>query len=370
MDLPHLSVSTIDGFNLCPRRAYLRKTDEVIGQTHTAATQTGSAVHAALEAFHCEGLGEHKDLVSLFKEVSRDYDIPDFGRYNMAVDFFKTYEHSPLAKANVIACEKAFDIQISGFKVIGYIDRIDYAGNNKYRIWDYKTSFLKKDEEELQDDLQLRTYDIAFREMFANGEFLGLPEPEVVECGLIYTRYGPVSTTYSEEERQETQAYIEYMGHRINMIDEEPAPRINTWCTWCEWKNTCPIFQDDFKEYLDLDVTGSVAHLAQRLQDLRYVKKIASKKIEEIQKNLIVNMEEAGSPILDSPLGQVKMCTNQRTVVNDDVLKARMPDWTRFASINAKLIEEKGSESDKEILSQSSRVYETAPFIRIVRNKK
>ena len=120
--------------------------DDLLNRAARAAgsAELGSAVHAALAAWHTAG----GDLVSM-------YAGPEAGRAMLAA-----YLEQPLARGGTLGVEVEFNLTLAGARIRGLVDRIAEVGGRTVLI-DYKTNATL--DEALLDAyrLQLRLYGVA-----------------------------------------------------------------------------------------------------------------------------------------------------------------------------------------------------------------
>lgn len=103
---------------------------------------------------------------------------------------------------------------------------------------DYKSSKWQKNQDEVDADLQLWSYNFLVHEYY--------PECVELEQWLNQFRGGMVSTRKSEEQRAQIREWLEiearaYFAEHDLMDDGLPAPRFNQWCPWCPILESCQI---------------------------------------------------------------------------------------------------------------------------------
>lgn len=160
--VPHVSASQITTFRDCPRKWYLNK---IVGlaSPSSSATELGSQVHAALEAYlrgDTDGIGT-EDEIGEIARTGTEY-LPTRGDH-LEIEL-SLEEHMPLSDAPVL--------------VKGFVDLIDHS---KDEIIDHKTSGNKrytKTQRELKVNVQLM--------MYAEAYFQRYPDKEKVTLTHIY----------------------------------------------------------------------------------------------------------------------------------------------------------------------------------------
>jgi RecB family exonuclease len=370
MKFDHLSASTVDTFAVCPRKGYMAKTLGVPKSAPSAATEMGSAVHEALEKYHAPGF--EGELLDVFDSLLPNYKVFDIQRFADARIFLKEYQSNNPSDTPTISLEKEFTIDIGGHKTVGYIDRIDYLGNGVYKVVDYKTSWAKKAPWEVQDDMQLRLYDIAVRRMYESGDpaFAGLPEPTEVICELYYLRHEPVSTSFSDEERADTLRYLEYVGNQLEMLDEEPLPRLNTNCRYCDFKGSCSLYSGDFIEVLDIDIPASVDELVGTLGNLRQIAKVLKVRTELIEKMLVEEINKRGGASIDLPGRSVELATRKYKRYDWSGIRKALDTWGKYSKFDSKTFLTSANSEERAVVSKFTTQINTNPEIKIKQSKK
>ena len=219
-----LSFSHLHDFEVCPVRFRFSKVwgvpappDDLLNRAARAAGSAalGSAVHAALAAWHAAG----GDLVSM-------YAGPEAGRGMLAA-----YLGQPLARAGTLGVEVEFNLTLAGARIRGLVDRIAEVGGQTVLI-DYKTNASL--DMALLDAyrLQLRLYGVAAR----RGLLPGGESPRLV---LFDLRRGV------EIEVEADDAAVEFRVAeavaKIEAKDFSLGPRhANRPCHLCAYRPICP----------------------------------------------------------------------------------------------------------------------------------
>jgi len=145
--------------------------------------------------------------------------------------------------ANVIACEKKFNVVVGPSKLIesgevfnvsliGMIDRVQIDDDNVLRVIDYKTSKSKK--YLAKDFFQLATY----------AWIMLLEDPSIKKVRgsyvLLRHNFEYITTEFKRDEILKIQdKYLDYASRIINeqMYDPNPTPL----CNWCDFQENCII---------------------------------------------------------------------------------------------------------------------------------
>jgi len=218
----HVSASQITTFRDCPRKWYLNK---IVGlqSPSTGATELGSQVHAALEAY----LRGESDVIGTEDEIgeiarSGAEHLPQRGEH-LEIEL-SLEEHMPLHDAPVL--------------VKGFVDLIDHSTEE---IIDHKTSSNKrytKSQRELKINVQLM--------MYAEAYFQRFPDREKVTLTHLYygtkTRWNKrVSVTVT---REHVRAQWEMIKSTINEMIEascaDDAASVHAEYDSCSKYGGCP----------------------------------------------------------------------------------------------------------------------------------
>jgi DNA helicase-2/ATP-dependent DNA helicase PcrA len=219
-----LSFSQLHDFEVCPVRYRFSQVWRVpappdeLQPRHVQAvgsTELGSAVHAALAAWHIAG----GDLLAI-------YSGPEAGREMLA-----RYLAHPLARAKTLAVEVGFNMRIGTTRVRGLVDRICELDGRAVLV-DYKTNASLDASLIEAYSVQLRLYGLAA----ARGLVAGGTEPRLV---LFDLRRG--------EERDVTpdaagvEARVEVAAARIAAGDFSLRPEHDQRpCSICAFRPICP----------------------------------------------------------------------------------------------------------------------------------
>jgi putative RecB family exonuclease len=234
-----LSASSVGTYESCPKKYhynYIVKPD--IEKPEWDHLEFGSCAHRILELFHLKllddpvpsseyhllmkecfkgGLSEFKmrllkPNLPYLKEVIQDYlnTIYDFG------------------VPDVVGVETEFTIDIDGYKVRGFIDRVDRLSPGEYRVVDYKTSKNPK----YLKDFQLLVYALAIKELF--------PDAETIHGSYCLLKHKCSTKDYSftEFDYEKCRKKIKQVGDYISS-DTVWIKKPSKLCDWCDYKSIC-----------------------------------------------------------------------------------------------------------------------------------
>ncbi|MCU1451360.1 MAG: UvrD/REP helicase, partial [Acidimicrobiales bacterium] len=239
-----LSASQLETYDDCPLRYFYEYVLRVRDDSNVYA-ELGSLVHATLAAFLDPDGDVDVDysldgLRRLGEQLWRD----DLARYRPQVeearrDYFAILEkwwqdEGALAKPDVLAVERDFEVSVGPHRIVGSIDRIDKR-HGTLRIVDYKTSTREAPVDAMPDNVQLAVYHLA-----------ACRDPDLVACGpateldLLYVRSMKVrSQPVTADHEAKTEARVLAVADRILAEDFKPSVHAN--CRVCAFHRLCPI---------------------------------------------------------------------------------------------------------------------------------
>lgn len=144
------------------------------------------------------------------------------------------FEAEDMSAAPVII-EERLEVAVADFVIMGRIDRVDRLPDGAYELIDYKTGSYVPTQEEFDDDLQMSIYCLGLyhqRALFAS------------RLTAHYLQEGKKLTTARSQE--DLEAAVERIRALIAQIEatEEFKPRVNPFCSWCDYLEICPSRQE------------------------------------------------------------------------------------------------------------------------------
>ena len=243
----HSSIST---FFQCPLKFKFRYIDRIKPEIKkTIEAFMGSVVHDSLEWLYHEVKKGNLPLFSelqsqLIQRWKKDWEedilIAKEGMkkedyFESAFRFLKNYyeTYHPFNQGEILGIEEKINIKLEDKEMVGYIDRLEKRGD-EYYIIDYKTNNWLKSQEEIDNDTQLATYQIAVMERYntdkvvLNWHFLNFNE-------LLQSKKTPEQINDLKKELLE----------KIKKIESEKEFKSckSRLCDWCEFKSLCPEFK-------------------------------------------------------------------------------------------------------------------------------
>jgi DNA helicase II / ATP-dependent DNA helicase PcrA len=133
--------------------------------------------------------------------------------------------HTP----EVLHTEEWFDLQISGTRVAGRIDRMDRTSDGRVNIVDYKTG-KPRSQEDADESLQLSIYAMAAQEKW------GYRVGELVFHNLEGNV--PVISKRTEFQLETARERVLNVAHKIADGNFDPNPGFH--CSFCAFRGLCP----------------------------------------------------------------------------------------------------------------------------------
>ena len=232
-----LSASAIENYETCPLKFKLSRDWRIPEEPH-APMQYGAAMHLALRhyddatRFHRPVSAE--EIVQVFRDefakavIRDDYqrELYETQGCQQLQDFVAAAASNP---REVLHTEQEFDIEVSGTKIRGRIDRIDRLPDGTVRIVDYKTGKPKSDKD-AEKSLQLSIYAMAAKQKWDY-------TPSVL--ALQNLADGSLGVT------QRTSAQLAKATEQVREAAENIAagkfePERGFHCNWCGFRSLCP----------------------------------------------------------------------------------------------------------------------------------
>lgn len=253
------SPSKLSVYQNCPKRYQYRYVDKISRRRKTPETVVGVAVHAAFEELYdlvtggrVPALAEVQEIYA--RELEAEWDgtvVEKDARFSKA-DWKKVgadcvalyYEaHAPFSADRTVAVEKrvGFPITVDGreYRIEGFVDRLALAPDGAFEIVDYKTAKSLPNQEHADEDWQLALYELAVRREW--------PDAKEVRLKWHYVRHGKTLVSVRDEAaRAKLLADVTGLISKIKH-DHEFATKPSTLCDWCEYRDLCPLFRDEYR---------------------------------------------------------------------------------------------------------------------------
>jgi hypothetical protein len=391
----YISASRLKKYLQCTQ-AYYYAYEEGIKSSAPHLT-FGVVVHKVLERYFQEDM----DIEEIFKEEYKGHDILGLTYYEEGLEIVRNFA-SNTDKNEVIPMgfEKAFAINIRDNIVydtdsvdfsdkeqakaflqmleeqdapiiFGFIDRIDYdAEKDILKISDYKTSRVALTQDEAETDEQLSMYALVSSYLYS--------EFENVELELHYVRSGlKVRTTRTKEYLD---SFREWLINIYGVIkdDDNPVPKLNRYCGWCDAKDKCPAYQElILKDYEDVKLPPIEAcsdeELDELLEDLKVHIKILKSKEKEVEDYFKSKLTHSDNSPIEVNGGVRYLSQSPRTNYNVNTVITLFPEkFESLVTVKKAEVDKlaKGNDEALTALSRTSSQYSISPTLQKKKSKK
>jgi putative RecB family exonuclease len=284
--MPTYSHSRLSAYENCPLKYRYAYVDRIKLERMPESIEAfmGKRVHETLEKLYSDrmlskentldGLLEFydgawgknwNDDVQIVRAEFTPENYHETGRRCIA-DYYKRY--APFDRGRTLKLEAPVYVNIDGYRLMGYIDRLDYLGDGRYEIHDYKTSRSLPAQSYFDDDRQLALYQIGVHGMWKDAE-----KVDLVWHYLVHDR--EMRSCRSPACLESLKSSVVELIHRIENAEIEydfPAAE-SELCRWCEYRSLCPTCKHEaateempLNEFLDDDGVKLVNEYA-RLSD-------------------------------------------------------------------------------------------------------
>lgn len=246
------SHSRLSTFENCPLQYRLKYIDRVkVEERETIEAFMGSRVHEALEKLYGDmrllKTNTLEELLSFYNEnwqKSYSGDVRIIRKGFSPENYRATGEkcireyyarYNPFNDGKTLGLEQMINIDIEGYKLQGFIDRLSSSGDQAYEIHDYKTSQRLPEQMHFETDRQLALYNIGVQDMFDDASQVNL-----VWHYLVYDK--EIRSQRSQEDLSKLKSDIVTLIERVEKAQEESEfPAVESGlCNWCEYQSLCP----------------------------------------------------------------------------------------------------------------------------------
>ena len=249
-DAPHVSVSSVKSYLICPQKHYFRYHTDVEASHRSVPLIMGKSVHDALESFYLF----HKDhgaaptaelLLDTFstswrRGVIGDPPIKsdDIGAdKDVGVGLVRAFHDQAPRPKKVISVEDAFALDLEGDPkgrlIVGAIDAVVVDDEDRVVVVENKTAARRWPAVQLEHDFQVSIYQQAVRSM-------DILNP-VLRFDFLLKLKKPVleSVEVSRTPLQEQEA-LQIFRQVLRAVDEEIFYPVRGWaCANCEYLHAC-----------------------------------------------------------------------------------------------------------------------------------
>ncbi len=246
------SHSRLSAFENCPLQYRLKYIDKIkTDESGTIEAFMGSRVHETLEKLYKDlrlskpnsleellsfyddvWLRNYSDDIKIVKEGYTPQNYNDTGAKCIR-EYYARYQ--PFNDGKTLGLEQLVTIDIEGYKLRGFIDRLSSSRDGVYEIHDYKTSQYLPQQSHFDTDRQLALYQLGVQEMFAN-----VNEVDLVWHYLVFDR--EIKSKRQPHDLQELKSEIVALIETIERAEEENdfEAEESSLCDWCEYQSLCP----------------------------------------------------------------------------------------------------------------------------------
>lgn len=240
----HLSFSRLQRFEQCPLSFKLHYIDKRKAEPGVPL-RFGKAVHSVLETLVGEAIATRTTgplsearVVELWGQAWAQADLVGVDLFAEGLAMLKQFvrDEGVLEPTTVLAIEKEFRLQIGGFTVLGFMDRVNCIDDETIEVVDYKTNHQLFTRDEVDASLQMSLYELAVRQI--------CPWAKNVRLTFWMLRHGLKQTTSrTADDLEAAKAYVATLGRQTETAMAFPA-RLHSGCTYCDHRAACPAYAE------------------------------------------------------------------------------------------------------------------------------
>ena len=296
----YLSFTRLSRFEACPASYKLHYLDKHQPEPGLPL-RFGKLIHAVVERLVREAVDDERSgplaedrALALYREAWTAEGLVGVDVFQEGLEILQRFvrDQGVLEHRDVLAVEKEFRLPVGPFTVLGFIDRVDWVDDETVEIIDYKTNRQLFSRDEVTASLQLSLYQAAAQRLW--------PWAKKVKLTFWMLRHGLRQETSREpEELQVALAYVETLGRQMEAASEFP-PRLNSNCSYCDHRTSCPAYADAIKgkrEFLCESVSDLEAVAKEREEVARLAKILYARK-GELERILKTHLQEKDELVL------------------------------------------------------------------------
>lgn len=291
----HLSFSRLSRFEQCPLSFKLHYIDKLVAEPGVPL-RFGKAIHSVLECLVREHM--ESELVAplsearafqLWEDAWAAADLAGIDVFEEGLAILRSFvrRERELDHQSVLAIERAFELPIGGFTVVGFIDRVNRIDDETIEVVDYKTNRLLFSRDEVDQSLQMSLYHLAAKQLW--------PWAKRIRLTFDMLRHDlRMSTERTPEQLEAARRYVETMG-RMSEDTREYAPRPNTNCVHCDHRAQCPAYANDVAGVRTVvcDDLEDLELVAREREEVARLAKVLSARKQELEAILKAKLEMA-----------------------------------------------------------------------------
>jgi putative RecB family exonuclease len=307
------SHSRLSCFEQCPMKFKLKYIDKVQTEVQESIEAfLGKRVHETLEKLYMDlkfqKIPTLNQLLAYYLEIWKKHwnssiiitrkDYTETNYKTMGKKFIEDYykKFHPFNQATVLGLETKISLSLDkngNYKLIGFIDRLDYCGKGVYEVHDYKTNANLPLQTYLDRDRQLALYSIAIKNMHKDAK--------KVRLVWHFLAFNKTLTSYRTDTQLEN-----LKKNTIELIkkiekEKEFKPKTSKLCDWCEFKSMCKMWAHLYKvEQLPFEKfkKDDGVKLVNELADLSAKEKEIGLKIQIIKDKIIMYGKQIGVSVV------------------------------------------------------------------------
>lgn len=247
------SHSRLSAFENCPLQYRFRYVDKIKldEEAETIEAFMGSRVHEVLEKLYRDmrlsKTNSIEELLSFYNENWQKYyseDVrvikegytPDNYKDTGAKCIHEYYaRYKPFDDGKTLGIEQIIHIEIEGYKLRGFIDRLSSRSGGIYEIHDYKTSQYLPLQSHFDSDRQLALYQLGVQDMFGDAN-----EVDLVWHYLVFDK--EIRSRRAQQDLLKLKSDIITLIETIERAEQEYDFQATEsgLCDWCEYQSLCP----------------------------------------------------------------------------------------------------------------------------------
>ena len=333
-----LSFSSLDNYQTCPLKYKFKEIDK-IKEPKTAVQFFGTTLHKVLEYIHTPGFTSPtlEDALDFFSkhwdESVFPNELENRGAFSQGVDIIQRYyTDNDVFRMNIVALEKRFAVDLpyptdpeKTHVISGVIDRIDRTEKG-YEIIDYKTARKMPTQDDVNTNIQLSIYLLAFLKMYPT-EKNNLSN---IQVSLYFLKHGQKLTATRTQE--DLDSVTELFLKVIKDIEEEKfEPRISPLCSWCGYQEICPMWRHKFKE-----VTVETGEMEKVVEEYIQLKKESTqqrRRFVELQKTIENYIEQEDIQRVFTPNAIVEKSLRKTYGYDEEKLRTLLEPLDRWEDV-------------------------------------
>lgn len=295
----HLSVSRLKRYEQCALSFFFQYVSKGERAPVGNAAIFGVVLHEALESLFAwvvrqkfSGVLPLDQLTVFYQSAWQSSTLTNVALYQEGLAILRTYarSHPVVDHASILGVEKEFNLNVDGFVLNGYIDRIDRIDDEEIEIIDYKSNRSLFTGDELDSDLQMSVYGLAARELY--------PWAKRVRFTFHMLRHdehqGAERTTQVIDDAR---GYVVALGRRTEDMHQKWEPKLNEYCGWCDHRLRCRAYGEALRG--DAPITKAVdltdiEQVAREREQVKLVANAAYARSKELEKILKARLNQEG----------------------------------------------------------------------------